>query len=102
MKLMRFEVERARAFLTAGLPLIEQFPGRLQVDIDLFARGGLKILDRIERIGYGVWDRRPVVTKGDVATLFLGSLCRAFGRCFGVHPSSSTGKIDAAEGPKVG
>ena len=70
LELMRFEVDRAREFLEAGLPLIPNLPGRLQVDIELFARGGLKILERIERIGYRVWDTRPVVTKLDVLKLF--------------------------------
>jgi squalene synthase HpnC len=80
IELMRFEVERARDFLYGGLPLAEQMPGRLQVDIELFARGGLKILERIESIGYRVWETRPVVSKRDVAGLFAGSLLRAVRR----------------------
>lgn len=71
LELMRFEVDRARGFLLAGLPLVDRLPGRMQVDIELFARGGLKILERIEAIGYRVWDRRPEVTKRDAAALFL-------------------------------
>ena len=42
-----------------------------------FARGGEKILDRIEAIEYRVWDKRPVVTKADVLRLFAGCLWRA-------------------------
>jgi squalene synthase HpnC len=80
LELMRFEVNRARDFLRAGLPLVEHLPGRLQVDIDLFARGGLKILERIETICYRVWDRRPVVTKGDAARLLLACMGRAVRR----------------------
>lgn len=76
LELMRFEVDRARDYLTAGLPLVEQLPGRLQVDIDLFARGGLKILDRIEQIGYRVWEERPVVTKRDAIGMLAGSVWR--------------------------
>jgi squalene synthase HpnC len=76
LELMKFEVDRARMFLTDGLPLIEQLPGRLQVDIDLFARGGLKILQRIEGIGYRVWDRRPKVTKADALGLLAGACWR--------------------------
>ncbi|MFK7778898.1 MAG: squalene synthase HpnC, partial [Gimesia sp.] len=38
-QLMQFEVQRARQFLLDGLPLISHLPGRLQIDIDLFARG---------------------------------------------------------------
>ena len=73
---MRFEVERVREFLREGLPLVNVLPWRLQMDVDLFARGGLCILDRIEQIGYRVWQIRPVVTKSDFARLFFGSLGR--------------------------
>jgi squalene synthase HpnC len=83
VELMRFEVDRARELLTAGLPLVERLPGRLQVDIDLFARGGLKILDRIEQIDFRVWEQRPVVTKRDAAGLLVGSLWRRLWRSVG-------------------
>jgi squalene synthase HpnC len=80
LELMRFEVDRARELLEAGLPLVDRLRGRVQVDIELFARGGLCLLERIGRIGYRVWDRRPQVTKGDVARLFAGCTLRAVGR----------------------
>lgn len=77
VELMRFEVERARGFLNAGRPLVAELPFRLQIDVELFLRGGLAILDRIERIGYRVWDERPVVTKGDAAGLLVRCMARA-------------------------
>ncbi len=80
IRLMTFEVERAREFLEAGRPLVNDLRGRLQVDIDLFVRGGLQILDEIERIGYRVWEQRPVIGKGRFATLFVKSVCAAAGR----------------------
>jgi len=80
IELMRFEVDRARNLLLAGLPLIGHLPGRLQVDIDLFARGGLCILERIQGMGYRVLERRPIVRKSDVLKLFVGSATRALGR----------------------
>ncbi|MCA9067432.1 MAG: squalene synthase HpnC, partial [Planctomycetaceae bacterium] len=80
LELMRFEVDRAREFLESGFPLIPRLPGRLQVDIELFALGGLKILERIERIGYRVWETRPVVTKWDAFKLFSGCLLRSWKR----------------------
>ena len=76
LQLMEFEVDRARSLLNAGLPLVEQLPGRLQVDIDLFARGGLRILDRIQSINYRVLDQRPVVTKRDAFGLLLAAVGR--------------------------
>jgi len=79
---LRFEVDRARRLLVEGLPLIERLPWRLQIDIDLFARGGLRTLDRIEQIRYCVWQTRPVVTKTDFASLLFRSLARACVRRF--------------------
>ena len=76
LALMKFEVDRARDWLTAGLPLISRLPGRLRIDIDLFARGGLRILKEIKRAGYRVWDRRPVISKCGFAQLFSASLWR--------------------------
>lgn len=74
LDLMRFQVERAREFLNAGLPLVPCLPGRVQIDIELFARGGLRILDRIAAIGYRVWDVRPKVTKWDALQLLALAL----------------------------
>ncbi len=78
--LMKFEVDRAREWLQRGLPLIPRLPGRLQVDIDLFAHGGLRILDRIEAIGYRVWETRPKVTKFDAVQLLIVALWRRLWR----------------------
>ncbi|MGE5192457.1 MAG: phytoene/squalene synthase family protein, partial [Deltaproteobacteria bacterium] len=84
LELMKFEVERARQWLAPWkdrmLSELRPFPLRIQVDIELFARGGERILDRIAGIGYRVWDERPVVTKGDVLRLFLGCLWRGVKR----------------------
>lgn len=87
--LLAFEVDRAREYLLNGLPLVERLPGRLQVDIELFARGGLKILDRIQAAEYQVWEQRPVVTKVDLLQLFAGCLGRAMLRSIGVARSRS-------------
>ena len=43
---LRFEVDRARELLHRGRPLIGRMPRALAVDVDLFSRGGLAILDR--------------------------------------------------------
>lgn len=83
LELMKFEVDRARQFLREGLPLVDRIPGRLQIDIDLFAHGGLKILDRIERIQFRVWETRPKVTKLDALGMLAGAVWR---RLFRRHP----------------
>lgn len=80
LSLMEFEVRRAREFLTSGLPLIDRLPGRLRVDIELFSRGGLKLLDGIAAIGYRVWDARPVLKKRQFAGLLASCLWRSLWR----------------------
>ena len=80
VEVMRFEVERARELLLAVRELAPRLRGRLQVVIELFGEGGLKICDRVASIGYRVWEQRPVVTKWDAAGLLLKCLGRAIGR----------------------
>ncbi|HVS34420.1 MAG TPA: squalene synthase HpnC, partial [Gemmataceae bacterium] len=75
-KLMRCEVERTRELFARGRPLIPLLPTDLRVDVELFLRGGLAVLDRIERAGYDVWARRPVVSKWDKFSLLALSVVR--------------------------
>jgi squalene synthase HpnC len=62
-ELMKFEVERAREWFRMGLPLAGQVDKHLAIDIELFSRGGLEILNAIERQDYDVLTRRPVISK---------------------------------------
>jgi squalene synthase HpnC len=62
-KLMAFEVARAREWFSKGLPLAQKVDRELAVDIELFSRGGQEILRAIERQGYAVLGRRPVISK---------------------------------------
>lgn len=77
LELMRFQVERARGLLLSVRELAPRLTGRLQVAIDLFGEGGLRICDRIEAISFRVWEQRPIVTKWDAAGLLVKCLCRA-------------------------
>jgi squalene synthase HpnC len=63
LELMKFEIERARAWFARGLPLIKMVNRELAVDLDLFSRGGLEILNAIERQGFDVLRRRPTISK---------------------------------------
>lgn len=72
--LLRFEVDRARELLLRGWPLVRRIPRALAVDVDLFTRGGLAILDRIERQGFDVLRARPSLSK----LAKVGLLVRAF------------------------
>ncbi len=76
--LMRFEVERARDWFRRGLPLAGMVDRHLAIDIELFSRGGMAILNAIERQRYDVLTRRPVISRprklGLVARAAVGKL----------------------------
>jgi squalene synthase HpnC len=71
--LLALEVQRARSLLEAGRLLVPRMPRALAMDVDLFSRGGLAILDRIVGQGYDVLTRRPRLSK----TTKLGLIARA-------------------------
>lgn len=74
--LMRFEVDRTRDLFYRGYPLVDRMPAEMQSDIELFIRGGLGILRKIEAQGCDVWRRRPALSKFEKATLLGGALWR--------------------------
>jgi len=73
---MREIVEKARALFLQGMPLIGMVDRRLALDLDLFSRGGLRVLDKIARQDYNVLASRPSVSKMERVGLLLGSLGR--------------------------
>lgn len=69
-------VGKARELFEAGLPLSKMLDARLAVDIELFSRGGMKVLEKIEQIDYNVLAQRPVISTTERATLLLSTLLR--------------------------
>ena len=69
-------VARAREFFIEGLPLYSLVDRRLALDIDLFSRGGLRVLGKIVEQNYDVLSRRPAISKSERVWLLLGSLAR--------------------------
>ncbi len=57
--LLAFEVQRARAMMLEGAPLARALPGRIGWELRLVVLGGLRILERIEAVGYDVFRHRP-------------------------------------------
>jgi squalene synthase HpnC len=80
--LMRFEIERTRDLFYRGLPLLERMPAEVEPDIELFVRGGLTILRKIERRRYNVWAGRPVLARWEKAALLGGTLLRRLKNAF--------------------
>jgi phytoene/squalene synthetase len=73
---MRELVETAGRLFQEGLPLARRVDRRLAVDIDLFSRGGLRVLGKIRSQNYDVLSRRPVIGKAERVMLLLESLAR--------------------------
>lgn len=70
-ELMRFEAARTRDYFDRGLPLADRLRGAARLDVRLFSRGGMRVLDLIERAGYDVFRRRPTLSKLGKARLAL-------------------------------
>lgn len=79
-EMMKFEVERARDWFRQGLPLIGQVDRELAIDLDLFSRGGLEILNAIEKQDYAVLGNRPSISKPRKLALVARA---AIGKLFG-------------------
>jgi len=73
---MKESIGVARELFIKGLPLAGQVDRRLAIDLELFSRGGLKILEKIERQNYNVLRARPSISKVERAGLLLGALTR--------------------------
>jgi squalene synthase HpnC len=75
--LMRDAVEVAHGLFVKGLPLVGMVNRRLAVDLDLFSRGGMRILEKIAQQDYNVLERRPSISKVERVRLLAGTLVRA-------------------------
>jgi squalene synthase HpnC len=62
--LMKELIEYTRKLFEKGIPLSKMVDGKLSVDLEMFSRGGLAVLDAIEAIDYDTLNRRPEVSKG--------------------------------------
>lgn len=68
---MREMIAHARLLFARGLPLNRMVDRRLSLDLELFSRGGMKILDKIEAQGYDVLSKRPAISKPERLGLLL-------------------------------
>ena len=73
---MREAVDRARALFLEGLPLVGMVNRRLALDLDLFSRGGLQVLDTIVARDYDVLSGRPAISRAGRAALLVRALAR--------------------------
>jgi squalene synthase HpnC len=76
--LLKYEVEFARDLFRQGLPLIGMVDRDLAVDLDLFSRGGLEILNAIAHRDYDVLSARPSISKRTKLQLALRAVSGKF------------------------
>jgi squalene synthase HpnC/squalene synthase HpnD len=74
VSLMKELIARTRELLAEGMPLASSVNSALRVDIELFSRGGLAVLDSIEAIEYNTLEHRPSISKTKQLQLLAGAL----------------------------
>ncbi len=67
---MRELVAGTRKLFAEGWPLAASLDRRLSIDIELFSRGGLAVLDAIESMGYNTLAKRPTIGGPERLVLF--------------------------------
>jgi phytoene synthase len=72
--LLNFQVERTKQLFEQGRALPSLVSGRLAVELRLTWLGGMRILERIEDLGYDTLNLRPTITTRDKIGLLLKSL----------------------------
>jgi squalene synthase HpnC len=73
-RLMKDLISRTRALFAEGMPLAKIVDARLSVDLEMFSRGGLAVLEAIEASGYNTLLHRPSISKAKQARLLSRSL----------------------------
>ena len=71
--LMAFEVNRAQELFQRGLPLVDMLGGKAKIDVALFTKGGMAVLEAIRQQKYDVLSRRPSLSRWKKARLFLSA-----------------------------
>jgi squalene synthase HpnC len=72
--LMRDLIAYTRRLFDEGRPLTKMVDQRLSIDLEMFSRGGLAVLDAIEAQGYDTLHQRPAIGKAKQARLLGRSL----------------------------
>jgi squalene synthase HpnC/squalene synthase HpnD len=63
VSLMKDLIARTRLLFRQGAPLAKMVSGRLSIDLEMFSRGGVAVLDAIEAMGYDTLHNRPAISK---------------------------------------
>lgn len=69
--MMDFQIDRARAMMAKGSPLVHALPGRIGFELRLIVASGFRMLDKLQRVRGDVFRRRPVIAKRDWPGILL-------------------------------
>ena len=72
-QMMRFQESRTMDLYERGSSLVEKLDGRVTLDVALFSKGGIAVLETIKRQHYDVFTKRPTLGKGRKIALFLNT-----------------------------
>ncbi|HMD43363.1 MAG TPA: squalene synthase HpnC [Candidatus Acidoferrum sp.] len=103
VRLMKDLIAQTRALFAEGLPLAEMVEGKLAIDLEMFSRGGMAVLDAIEAMGYDTLHVRPSVSKGrQVRLLGRAVVTRVFGPgTAATKARAATSTVSADHSPQV-
>ena len=73
-RLLAHEVDWARQTMLEGAPLAVSLPGRIGWELRLVVQGGLRILDKIEALGFRTIERRPKIRAWDALPMLWRAL----------------------------
>ncbi len=73
-RLMLENVAWARDLMHSGAPLVHRVPGRAGWELRLVVQGGLRILDKIESLGYATRHQRPKINQWDAPLMLWRAL----------------------------
>jgi squalene synthase HpnC len=93
--LMQELVAYTRELFAAGRPLAAKVRPELRVDIEMFSRGGLAVLDAIEAVGYDTLHRRPAISRGQQVRLLGRALVSRLFSAFQAPVQSAAARGDA-------
>jgi phytoene/squalene synthetase len=74
LDLIAHQVRLARELMQQGAGLVHHVPGRAGWELRLVVQGGLRILDKIEALGFNTLQHRPRLRPADAPRLLWRSL----------------------------
>ena len=73
-------VGRAQTLFEEGLPLARMLDRAFALDVDLFSRGGMRVLDKIRQQDFNVLGQRPHISKLERVAILIQAMLRVTAR----------------------